>query len=78
MYLKLAKGLGLITSSQHTLAVEVTETLFSRTVAIVSQRIRTPKHQPVNVKCIQFGAFPGGLVVRTGCFHCLGPGFSPW
>ena len=22
--------------------------------------------------------FPGGEVVRTLCFHCQGPGFSPW
>ena len=21
--------------------------------------------------------FPGGLVVRTHCFHCRGPGFDP-
>ena len=24
------------------------------------------------------GEFPGGPVVRSWCFHCQGPGFSPW
>lgn len=22
--------------------------------------------------------FPGGPVLRTGCFHYQGPGFNPW
>lgn len=26
----------------------------------------------------KYREFPGGPVVRTPCFHCLGPGFSPW
>ena len=24
------------------------------------------------------GEFPGSPVVKTGCFHCRGPGFSLW
>ena len=27
---------------------------------------------------INFWNFRGGLVVRTPCFHCRGPGFDPW
>lgn len=25
-----------------------------------------------------FQDFPGGLVVKTPCFHCRGSGFDPW
>ena len=77
MHLKLAKGLGLITSSQHMLTVEVTEMLFSRIVEIVSQCIGIPKHQTVNIKCIQFGEFPGGLVVGLGAFTAMARGSIP-
>ena len=24
------------------------------------------------------GDFPGGLVVKTLCFYCMGHGFDPW
>ena len=46
----------------------------------------TPKAQAIEEKidkldCIKiknFWEFPGGPVVRTRHFHCLGPGFNPW
>ena len=29
-------------------------------------------------KTSDLGDFPGGPVVKTPCFHCLGHGFDPW
>ena len=29
-------------------------------------------------QCIIFWYFPGGPVLRTPCFHCMGHGFHPW
>lgn len=76
MYLKLARGLGLITSSQHMLTVEVTEMLLAGLWRLFLC-IGIPKHQTVNIKCIQFGEFPGGLVVGLGAFTAIARGFNP-